>query len=59
MPWGGGQDISQRPGVHIGIHMSTPFPQKDLQKPGPAQGQWGANLGTCPQQVQFLPEAGG
>lgn len=50
MPWGEeGQDISQKPRVHIGIHMSTPFPQKALQGPGPAQGNWGANLGTCPQ----------
>lgn len=56
---GGGQDISQRPRVHVGIHMSTPFPQKALQRPGPAQGHWGANLGTCPQRVQFLPEVGG
>lgn len=38
-----------RPRVHIGIHMSTPFPQKALQGPGPAQGNWGTNLGTCPQ----------
>lgn len=53
MPWGEeGQDISQRPRVHTGIHMSTPFPPKALQGPGPAQGNWGANLGTCPQRVQ-------
>lgn len=59
MPWGEeGQDISQKPRVHIGIHMSTPFPQKALQGPGPAQGNSGANLGTCPQRVQSLPEVG-
>lgn len=56
MLWRGGQNISQRPRVHVGIHMSTPFPQKALQRPGPAQGHCGANLGTCPQRVQFLPE---
>lgn len=46
---GGGQDISQRPRVHTDIHMSTSFPQKALQRPGPAQSHCGANLGTCPQ----------
>lgn len=54
----GGQDVSQRPRDHTGIHLSTPFPQEALQRPGPAQGHWEANLGTCPQQVQFLPEVG-
>lgn len=50
MLWGGGgQDISQRPRVHGGIHMRVPFPQKALQRPAPAQGHWGTNLGTCPQ----------
>lgn len=45
--------------VHVGIHGSTPFLPKVLQRPAPAQGQWGANLGTCPQRVQVLPEVGG
>ena len=36
-----GQDISRRPKVHAGIHLSAPFPKKVLQRPAPAQGHGG------------------
>lgn len=57
----GSQDMSQEPRVHIGIHMRTPFPQKDLQGPDPVQGYWGDRSWHLPpaERVQFLPEEGG
>lgn len=51
MPWGEeGQDIFQRPRVHIGIHMSTPFPQKALQGQAQPRATGGQILAPAPSE---------